>query len=155
MASGPPGRSPSVGWRPSIFVELEPSLPHPVSRPRPARYRAGAAARSRARRSLPLPRGAALHTGRLARRQQNPDRLRDLIHPPLLQTAAAAHTGRDPRRHPALEQETEGLLDEIIGKAAPHDRPPQALLRIQGLRLALAGKSSSALDNQARVCGLS
>ena len=38
--------------------------------------------------------------GRLVRPDERQDRLRDQLHPLLLQAAAAAHAGGDPRRHP-------------------------------------------------------
>ena len=46
-------------------------------------------------RSLHTPRGAALCAGCLVRSRQRQDRLRDQLHPPLLQAAAAAPLGGD------------------------------------------------------------
>ena len=85
------------------------------ARHRPARHRAGAAAGRRRHRGLHPPRGAALHARRLDRRGKHQDRLRDQLHAPLLQAAAAAHAGGDPRRHPGLEKETEGCWTRSVG----------------------------------------
>ena len=51
-------------------------------------------------RGLPAPRGPAPCARRLVRARQRQDRLRDQLHSLLLQAAAAAHAGGDPRRHP-------------------------------------------------------
>jgi type I restriction enzyme M protein len=70
----------------------------------PARHRAGAAAGGRRHRGLPAPRGAAPRPGRLVRREQRQDRLRDQLHPLLLQAPADANTGGDSCRHPRARE---------------------------------------------------
>ena len=57
-------------------------------------------ATTRRHRGVLPTRGAALCAGRLDRRDQDKDRLRDLVHPPLLQARTDAHPRRDPGRHP-------------------------------------------------------
>jgi type I restriction-modification system DNA methylase subunit len=79
------------------------------ARRRPARYRAGAAARRRRHRSLHPPRGAAVHARRVDQGRRHQDRLRDQLHAPLLQAAAAAHARRDQRRHPGHREGGRGL----------------------------------------------
>ena len=71
------------------------------TRLRPARHRASAVAGRRRHRGLHPPRSAALHAGCVDQGGRDQDRLRDFLHPPLLQTAAAAHARRNPRRHPS------------------------------------------------------
>ena len=78
------------------------------ARLRPARHRAGAAARRGRHRGLPAPRGAAPRRRRLVRPGQRQDRLRGQLHPLLLQAAAAAHAGGDPRRHPGAGEGDRG-----------------------------------------------
>ena len=51
-------------------------------------------------RSVPPPRGSALCPGRLVRARQRQGRLRDQLHPPLLQATATAPLGRDTGGHP-------------------------------------------------------
>ena len=70
------------------------------ARPGPARHRAGAAAGGRRHRGLHPAGSAAPRARRLVRAGERQDRLRDQLHPLLLQAAAAAHAGRDPRGHP-------------------------------------------------------
>ena len=50
------------------------------------------------------------------RRKQDRDRLRNLLHPLLLQTAAAAHAGGDPRGHPGAGKRDGRATHEIIGR---------------------------------------
>ena len=92
------------------------SLPCRVrTRPRPARHRAGAVARRRRHRSLHPPRGAALHAGCLDQAGRDQGRLRDQLHAPLLQAAAAAHTGGDCRRHRCRGERGRGAARRAAG----------------------------------------
>ena len=69
---------------------------------RPARHRADPAHRGGRHRSLHAPRGAALRARRLVRAVKRQDRLRDQLHPLLLQAAAAAVAGGHSGGHHGL-----------------------------------------------------
>ena len=87
------------------------------------------------------PRGAAARADAWYRPGERQDRLRDQLHPLLLQAAAAAHLEEIRADILALEKETEGLLDEIVGTTRPRrDRRPQAVSRrIKDSGVAVAG----------------
>ncbi len=69
------------------------------TRHRPARHRTDPPPRTGRHRRLHRTRSLAPCPRRLGRRQQNPDRLRDLLHPLFLQTDTDANTGGNPGRH--------------------------------------------------------
>ena len=76
-------------------------------------------------RSISAPRGATVRPGRLVLARQGAHRLREQLQRLLLQAQTDAHPAGDPRRLAlALEQETEGLLTEILTdgpKEVEHD----------------------------------
>ena len=103
------------------------------ARHRPARHRAGAAAGRGRNRCLPPTRGAAPRPRRLVRPRERQDRLRDQLHPLLLQAPAAAHAGGDPGRHPGA-----GEGDRGAARRDHWGRPPM----IDGLKPYPAYKDS-------------
>ena len=73
--------------------------------------------RRRRHRGLPPTRGAPLRPGRLVRGIQRQNRLRNQLHPLLLQAKPLRPLEEIRADILALEKETEGLLEEIIGHA--------------------------------------
>ena len=89
---------------------------------RPARHRAGPAARGRRHRGLPPPRGAALRPGCLVRTVERQGRLRDQLHPSLLQAPALAAPGGDTGRHPGAGAGDGGAVGGHRGRGRPDGR---------------------------------
>ena len=90
----------SAPWAVRVHHRRQTSRGGVRTRHRPARHRADPAPGGRRHRSLPAPRGPALRSERMVPARQSTDRLRDQLHPLLLQSQANAHVGRNPGEHP-------------------------------------------------------
>ena len=84
--------SSAIGGKPAVVeYEPDPDLRDTEQVPAPRRGR---------HRGVPAPRGHALCPRRLVCARQREGRIRDQLHPPLLQAPIAPSAGRHPRRHP-------------------------------------------------------